>query len=43
MLTITMYNYIEDIIGTALFVMNGAAPDPARAGLFTVDNNCFAQ
>ena len=32
-----MYNYIEDIIGTALLDMNGVGPDPAKGGLFTVD------
>ena len=33
----TIHDYIEDIIGTAPLDMNGTAPDPARAGLFTVD------
>ena len=33
----TMYDYIEDIIGTAPSDMNGTAPNPARASVFTVD------
>lgn len=32
-----MYDYIEDIISTASLGMNGAALNPAKAGLFTVD------
>ena len=32
----TMYNYIEDIIGSAPSDMNGIAPDPANSKLFTV-------
>ena len=33
----TMYDYIENVIGTDPSDMNRTAPDPARAGLFTVD------
>ena len=32
-----MYDYIKDIIGTTPSDMNGTAPDPVSAGLFTVD------
>ena len=35
----TMYNYIEDIIGTPPLDINGNAPDPTKAGLFTVDKS----
>ena len=33
----TMYDYIEDIIGTPPSDMNGTAPDPTRVGMFTID------
>ena len=33
----TMYDYTEDIIGTAPSDMNGTAPDLARSSLYTVD------
>ena len=32
----TVYNYIEDIIGSAPPNMNRIAPDPAKSKLFTV-------
>ena len=35
----TVYNYIEDIIGSAPPDMNGTAPDPAMFKLFTVHDN----
>ena len=35
----TMYNYIEDIIGSAPPDMNGNTPNPAKSKLFTVHDN----
>ena len=35
----TIYNYIEDIIGSTPPDMNGIAPDPAKSKLFTVHDN----
>ena len=35
----TMYNYIEDIIGSAPPDIYGMAPDPAKSKLFIVHDN----
>ena len=35
----TLYNYFDDIIGTATLDMNGTAPNPGKASLFTVDKS----
>lgn len=32
----TMYDYIEDVIGTIFLDVNHTVPDSAKAGLFTV-------
>ena len=37
----SMYNSIEDIIGSAPPDMNGTAPDPAKSKLFTIHDNCL--